>query len=91
MPTLYKSINIDLSETKKVPINFELHTDCLNCGTEMTKDFKERYLDHPEEKKPFFLEIYCIKCHTLHVIPAKIMNIRLVLAYDPQKIKKAEY
>jgi hypothetical protein len=91
MPTLYKTINIDLSDAKKVPLIFKLHAKCLNCGLEMTKDFKERYLAYPIEKKPFKLELYCIKCHTLHNIPAMIQNIRLILAYDLEKIKIAEY
>lgn len=89
MPTLYKTANIDLSRFKSIPVNLVLATNCPNCSYPTVEyDFTEKPLEYPEKDQCLKLECGCVACGYVYAIPAKIMNIRMVIAYDLEKIRQ---
>lgn len=87
MPTVYKAINIDISKIKSVPLRFKMRSGCPNCGGECSHDFKAQSLSFPTEGQLVPVDFLCPGCQTQFSVPARIQNIRLVLAYD-ESLKK---
>jgi hypothetical protein len=54
----------------------------------MVYDFKKDGLSYPEEKQRGPLKFECFICKKIYLVPAQIMNMRVVLAYDPAKIRE---
>jgi len=83
MPTLYKAVNIDISKTKKVPLNFKMRAGCPDCKSECVHDFKTDPLKFPEQDQLLKVSFSCPGCQAKFTVAAKIQNIRMVLMFDP--------
>jgi hypothetical protein len=88
MPTYLKNANIDLSKVNDVKLNLKLKVDCPTCSAEMIHDFKAEPLSYPVENQLQPLNFSCPACVKQFHVPARIQNIRMILAYDPKKIKE---
>lgn len=91
MPTQYKTANLDLSTSKVVRVNLKLRVPCPNCGTEMVYNFKTDPLNYPDQDQVNFLVFECSQCKNIYQVPSKIMNMRVVMAYDPEKIRELPF
>lgn len=85
MPTEYKTANLDLKTSKIVRVNLTLRVPCPKCESEMIHEYVMRYPEKDDRKQ---LEFFCTACDSLYVMPSRIMNMRVVLAYDKKKIKE---
>ena len=88
MPIFYKAINMDLSKIKKIPLNFKMHAGCPDCGKECVHDFNAEPLSYPEKDGLLSVDFSCPACAAEFKVPAKIQNMRVVLAYDPDLKRK---
>jgi transcription elongation factor Elf1 len=88
MSILLKTANLDLKLFKSVPANLKLRVNCPDCSAEAVHDFNKRPLVTPEQLQLLKINFTCPACSTPFSIPAKIQNIRMVLAYDPEKIER---
>ena len=89
MPLLYKTINIDLSKIKQVPLNFRMRAGCPDCAAECVHDFKAQPLSYPEKDGLLRVDFLCPACAVEFYVPARIQNIRVVLAYDKDLKRKS--
>lgn len=90
MPTLYKTCNINISGAKRVPVNFVLKISCPKCDTSIKYNFNAAPIMYPEEKTVKRIILICDGCQAQFQLPVKIMNIRMVLAYDVQLLKELD-
>jgi hypothetical protein len=90
MPTLYKTINLNISDVERVPANFVLKTVCPKCGVRISRNFQTIPIKYPKEKQTHLIKLACAGCHARFKMPVKVINIRMVLTYDVQLLKELD-
>lgn len=88
METVFGELKDALAGIKRCYVgDMVIEMPCPNCKNIIMNDFEEQYLSYPVVGRKDYIYFYCENCSSEFELPIKIKSAKMVVEYDPSKIK----